>query len=326
MAHVRAREPRACGTVATLLDRPRIAGIGRVLQVETTGGGQRGAGARRARRQHAVEHVDPARDHLEDPGGVADAHEVAGLRHRQELGAIRDRGEHLVPVLANCEASERVAVEAERDDLLDRTLAELAVGSALSDTEDELAWRALALALPGGPQRCAPHRLLELTAINARWRADVEAHRNVRAEIPLDRRHPLRGEPLGGAVVDRAERDALIVDCEQRVAQREDLETAGIGQDRAVPTGERVQPAELRDQLVARTEVQVVRVPEDHVGAERAYLVRMKRLHSPLRPDRHEGRRPDLTVSGSHDTGPRGAVGRLQLEATHRISIASPKE
>ena len=56
----------------------------------------------------------------------------------------------------------------------------------------------------------------------------------------------------GSAVVDRAERDAVVVRLEQRVAEREDLEAAGVGEDRAVPAHERVQAAELGDQLLAR--------------------------------------------------------------------------
>ena len=67
----------------------------------------------------------------------------------------------------------------------------------------------------------------------------------------------------GGAVVDRAERDAVVVDREQRVAEREDLEAARIGEDRPVPARERVQPAELLDHVLAGPEVQVVGVAED---------------------------------------------------------------
>ena len=89
---------------------------------------------------------------------------------------------------------------------------------------------------------------------------------------------PSGREPLGGPVVDGAERDAVVVDREQRVAQREDLEAARVGQDRAVPAGERVQPAELLDHVLARAEVEVVGVAEDHVRAERAHLVGMERL------------------------------------------------
>ena len=78
----------------------------------------------------------------------------------------------------------------------------------------------------------------------------------------------------GVAVVDRAERDAVVVDREQRVAEREDLETARVGEDRPVPARERVQPAELLDHVLAGAEMQVVGVAEDDARAHLAHLVR----------------------------------------------------
>ena len=117
----------------------------------------------------------------------------------------------------------------------------------------------------------------------------------------------------------------VVVDLEQRVAEREDLEAARIGQDRAVPAGEGVQPAELGDHVVAGPEVQVVGVAEDDLRADRAQLVRVEALDRPLRADRHERGRPHFAVRGAKDPGAGGAVGGGDLEA-HRISIASPKE
>ena len=73
---------------------------------------------------------------------------------------------------------------------------------------------------------------------------------------------------------------------------------------------ERVQSAELCDQVFARAEVQVVRVAEDDLRAERAQLVRVDALDRSFRPDRHERRRRDVAVRGVEDAGARGAVGR----------------
>ena len=63
-------------------------------------------------------------------------------------------------------------------------------------------------------------------------------------------------------VVHGAERNAVVVDLEDRVAEREDLEAARVGEDRAVPGHETVQAAELLDHLGPGTEVEVVRVAE----------------------------------------------------------------
>ena len=87
-----------------------------------------------------------------------------------------------------------------------------------------------------------------------------------------------------------------------------------------------MQAAQLADQLVARAEVQVVRVAEDDLRAERAHLDGVERLDGRLRSDGHEHRRLDLAMRGAQHACARGTVGRLQLEAAHTISIASPNE
>ena len=161
-----------------------------------------------------------------------------------------------------------MAVEVELDDLLDRAAPEVGVGRALGDPEEELALGPRRLALALRPERRQPDRLREVVAPGRR--ADVEAHRDVGAELRLDRGHGLGREPLRGAVVDGAERDAVVVDARDRVAQREDLVAAGVGEDRPVPLHELVQPAELVDHVLARAEVQVVRVAEDDLRAERS--------------------------------------------------------
>ena len=109
-----------------------------------------------------------------------------------------------------------------------------------------------AFALALGPQRRAPHGVLELAAGDAGGRHLVEAHRDVAAEVRLDRGRELGREVGGRAVVDTSERHALVIDPRDRVAEREDLKAAGVGEDRQVPRHEAVQPAEVTDQLVAR--------------------------------------------------------------------------
>ncbi len=142
---------------------------------------------------------------------------------------------------------------------------------------------------------------------------------------PLDLRHSLRREPGLVAVVDGSEGHAVVVESGDRVAEREDLEPAGIGEDRTVPAGEGVQTAELLDDVLARPEMEVVRVAEDHVGAEAAHLVGVERLDRPLRADGHECRRADLAVGCCENAGARRAVGRLHAER-HSTTMASPNE
>src|SRR5687768_10314218 len=114
---------------------------------------------------------------------------------------------------------------------------------------------------------------LELLAGRFSRKAHVETHGDVRAEPQLDLSDALGREPLRRAVVDRPKRDAVVVEADDRVAEREDLEAAGVREHRALPAGERVDPAQALDELLARAEVEVVGVPEDHGRAERAHLV-----------------------------------------------------
>ena len=76
-------------------------------------------------------------------------------------------------------------------------------------------------------------------------------------------------------------------------------------------------PARFTPELVAGTEVQVVRVAEEHLRPERGQLVRVDGLHRSLRPDRHEDGRPHLAVGGAQDTGTRRAVRCGHVEVTH---------
>ena len=88
-----------------------------------------------------------------------------------------------------------------------------------------------------------------------------------------------------------------------------------------------MQSAELRDEVLAGTEVQVVRVAEQDRRAEGEQLVGIDSLDRRLGADRHERRCQDVAVRGADDAGAGGAVGGDDLERlAHSTSIASPKE
>ena len=244
---------------------------------------------------------------------------------RQHRRRAVGRLEHRLALLADREAADRVAVEVELRDLLDRPLPKLGVDPALADPEAQLALGSRRVALARRPLGRTPDGFLELTASDPDSRHLVEAHRDVAAQVGLDARGELGREPGLAAVVDAPERDAVVVDTRDRVSKREDLEAAGVGQDRAVPRHERMEPAEVADQLVAGPEMQVVRVTEQNLGAEAAHLERVERLDGSFRPDGHEDGSPHVPVPRSQHTGPRRPVGRSHRER-HRISIASPNE
>ena len=99
----------------------------------------------------------------------------------------------------------------------------------MCDAEQELAGRARPVALPQCPGRRQADGLGQLGVRDAGRRADVEAHRDVRAEIRLDARRVLRRQPRLVSVVDRAEDHAVVVELADRVPEREDLKAARIG-------------------------------------------------------------------------------------------------
>ena len=152
-----------------------------------------------------------------------------------------------------------------------------------------------------------------------RRRADVEAHRDVRAELALDVRDALRGKGCLGAVVDRAEGDAALVERQDRVAQREDLKTAGIRENRPTPAGKRMETAEVADDVGPWAEVEVIGVGEHDTRADLPHLVWMERLDGRLGAYRHEGRRRDRAMCGLEYPGSSGAVRGGQREPAHRV-------
>ena len=83
------------------------------------------------------------------------------------------------------------------------------------------------------------------------------------------------------------------------VGEAEDLVAAAVGQDRLVPADETMQPAAPRNEIVAGTQVQVIGVAEQNLGAKRSSSRCVTALTDALRADRHERRRLDLAVRGA---------------------------
>ena len=75
-----------------------------------------------------------------------------------------------------------------------------------------------------------------------------------------------------------------------------------------------MQPSHLSHQIVARSEMQMVRVRENHPGAGTHEIVGIERLHCCERTDRHECGRLHRAVRRAKDPAPCRAVGRFQGE------------
>ena len=104
----------------------------------------------------------------------------------------------------------------------------------------------------------------------------VEHHRDVRAELRLDVGRLLGRQQVRRAVEVRSEVRALLVD-RPAVGQAEHLVAAAVGQDRLVPADEPVQAAAPRDEIVAGTQIEVIGVAEQNLGAQRLEFARASR-------------------------------------------------
>ena len=89
----------------------------------------------------------------------------------------------------------------------------------------------------------------------------------------------------------------VIGDADQ-VIQTEHLKAAAVGQDRAVPAHESMQPSEPGNAVGARAEREVIAVAEENLRAECSDFIRAERLDRRLRADRHERRGIDRAVGG----------------------------
>ena len=74
------------------------------------------------------------------------------------------------------------------------------------------------------------------------------------------------------------------------------LKAAAVGQNGALPVHEPVQTAEVRDQSMSRSEVEMVGIAEDDFRTQAADLLRRQRLDRGLRAHRHEDRRGRIAV------------------------------
>ncbi len=194
--------------------------------------------------QDAVEHVDPERHGVEERDRVADPHQVARPVDRQLGQGGGQGGQQLLAGLAHRQPADAVAVEVEGGGRPGVLGPEVGVDPALDDAEQALLAIPVDGARPGGPGQGPGRGPADLLVGRGQAGADVEDHLDVGAQPGLDGHRRLGGQAVRGAVVDRPEGDAVVVD---PGVEREHLEPAGVGEQMPVPTGEPVQAAEGLD-------------------------------------------------------------------------------
>ena len=116
----------------------------------------------------------------------------------------------------------------------------------------------------------------------------------------------------------RLEQDAVLIDLTE-VLEAEALKPAAVGERRAVPAHESVQPTDLFEKVGPRSQVQVVRVAEHYLCPGGSQVNRVDGPDRTLGRHRHEERRGHVAASGAQHTSPRAAVGGLELERRNAL-------
>ncbi len=166
---------------------------------------------------------------------------------------------------------------------------------------------------PLGPTQRALHGEPRLLLGGRVGGALVEDHHHVGAQRALHRHGLLGAHEDLGAVHRRAEVHALFGDLAHG-AQREDLEAAGVGEDRFLPLGEVMQVAVGLDHLHAGTQPQVEGVAEDDLGADLGNRLRRHPLDGAIGAHRHEGGCLDAAPGKGEAAAARPAIAGQALE------------
>src|SRR5207248_11063226 len=122
-------------TCAFGIERRWVVGIFGVAQIDPAEAREGLTMAAGTRRHDAIEHVDAARRRFENVLGRADPHEIARPAVWQVGQRMLDRLEHELLAFAHRKSADRIALEADPDELLSRLAPEAAIDPALHDAK-----------------------------------------------------------------------------------------------------------------------------------------------------------------------------------------------
>ena len=134
------------------------------------------------------------------------------------------------------------------------------------------------------------HRVLGVFLVRRARTALVKSHHDVCAYLALYVHHALRREEQFASVDVTAETHTLFVHLAD-VGQTEDLKTAGVRQDRSVPSLKAMQSTGFAEDLGARTKEEMVRVAKDDLRFDVVFqLLTLHTFHGAHCTHRHENR------------------------------------
>jgi len=273
---------------------PRIVGVAGVAQVDLTEPRERHPVAPVAGRHHAIEHIDAARDRLQDVLGRAERpSDIAGAPW---AGSARPpRSSRASPIAVRRPRVRRSRSRENRSRQAPRAgTAQFRHIAALRDAEQHAAFRR------GSRRRACCARP---NAMRAAWRVRYSrappAAARIRPSAWRCRSRAAAAPRSSAPATVRCWRPSI---CERKVTalspklaqlrQRHHLEAAGVREHRALPAGKALQAPEPGDALGARPQHQMVGIAKHDIGAGIAHLAPMQALHGAGGADRHEGRRP----------------------------------
>ena len=257
-----------------------------------------------AGRHHAVEHIHPVGDVVEQVAGGANPHQVAGFVLGQDVIQEGGDAKHILFGFAHREAADGIAREIHLHQLQSGTLPQVFIDSPLHDAKEGLA---------GGigegqlaalrPFESGVERSFHILAGGGKWRAFVETHDDVRAQGFLNGDNAFRSEEMAAAVDVGLELHAFAGDLAQ-AGKAHDLESAAVREHRPVPGDELVKPPGGADKLVPGTQIEMVGVPQYDLGVAFLKLVGAHRLYRAQSAHRHEYGGENLPVVGLYHASP----------------------
>jgi len=123
----------------------------------------------------------------------------------------------------------------------------------------------------------------------------------------------------------RFEADTLVRDF-SKFGKTENLEAAGVRENRAIPGHEFVKAAHAADEFVAGAQIQVISVAENDFGAELFKRFVAQAFDRGLRTNRHEERCFDSAVRRSQATPPRVLIRFDDFELEYHFSSLSGED